>query len=260
MSRLAFAVHVIRLIVHQRRHPMPPPPARMTKDELLRAKRPDDPAAEAALEKAWRNVMEGREPHDNGPPAPRDMEESYRLAVRAFVTEHPELFMAFAAAVNHDVRVRHGEGGNYREELPPWASAPWLTRLSPILDALLSHGIHIGIEAEGREKYDRHPEGLHATVAGEIVHEILTTTLTGFAQDHVPFYAIRIFADAFMAPYFEYPGQPRPGTARAWPTQLPGSVVGPEPSASAALARARRHAMRIRRRQGLPPFARGLRT
>lgn len=246
VSPLRFGLRILAMLRNQREHPKPPRLGTATKAQLREMERSYD----VVMMEAWFAEMKLRK---DPPPPPEklDPEEDYRHAVRAFVAEHPDLFVPFAAAVDHDVRVRRVEQGDYRHAPPPWASARWMARLSPILDALLSHGIVIGIEQLGSRSYDNHPEGLHADVAGEVLHETLTTALTLIARDHAPFHATRIFAEAFTASYFTGSGRPVPGTARAWPTQAPGSIVAPEPSAALALARARRHARRIMRRQTL---------
>lgn len=246
VSPLRFGLRILAMLRNQREHPKPPRLGTATKAQLREMERSYD----GVMMEAWFAEMKLRK---DPPPPPDnlDPEEDYRHAVRAFVAEHPDLFVPFAAAVDHDVRVRRVERGSYWHQPPPWASARWMARLSPILDALLSHGIVIGIEKKGREGYDRHPEALHAEVAEEILHEILATALTLIARDHTPFYATRIFAEAFTTPYFPQGRKAPPGTARAWPTQAPGSVVAPEPSAALALARTRRHAWRIMRRRAL---------
>lgn len=253
VSPFRFALRILAMLRNQREHPKPPRLGTATKAQLREMERSYD----SVMIEAWFAEMRLRK-DPPPPPEKADPEQEYRLAVRAFVAEHPDLFVPLAAAVNHDVRVRRHERGDTRPALPTWASARWMARLSPILDAFLSHGIVIGKRGE-EEWYRRHPEGLHATVATEVFYEVLSAALTGYAPDHEPFYAVRLFAEAFVSPYFTGSGQPVPGTARAWPTQLPGSVVAHEPSAALALSRARRHAWRIMRRRtprSAPPESR----
>lgn len=181
--------------------------------------------------------------------------EDYRADVRAFTADNLDLFVPLAHAMHHDGQIMNVTRQTYGLDVRmPWGRAPWLTRLAPMLDALLSHGLHLGIAVEGREQYDQHRGRIESAVSEEILCEVLAVVLEGRTGPDMQYHAYRIYSEAFMTTCFARNGTPLPGTVRGWPSDLARDRIAVEPQASAALALARRHALRIRRRHGLHPF------